>query len=421
MPSEPAIESTVEPVVEVVACRACGSRRLTPVFDLGAMPLSDGFTAAAETPDPTYPLAVVFCEDCTLAQLRHTVDPQLLFTDDYHYFSSYTETVVENAARNVAAALARKPLGPDALVVELASNDGYLLQHVQARGVPVLGIDPAKGVVDAARARGIATLHAFFTRDLAEQLVAEGRRADLVFASNVLAHVADTGDFVEGIATLLKDDGTAIIEVPHLLTLLEHTEFDTIYHEHLCYFSATALDGLFRRRGLYLNDVERIDIHGGSLRLFVEKHAAPSAAVRHLLEEEAQRGLTTADGFTRFAADVRALGERLTELLDDAKAHGQTIAAYGAAAKGTILLNTFGIGTERVDYVVDRNPHKHGLYVPGVKLPIRAPDHLDRTRPDLLLILPWNHKTEIMRQLSGFAAAGGAFLIPVPQPVIVRP
>jgi SAM-dependent methyltransferase len=417
MPPEPA----VEPVVELVACRSCGSRRLTPVFDLGDMPLSDGFTAAAETPDPTYPLAIVFCEDCTLAQLRHTVNPQLLFTDDYHYFSSYTETVVENAARNVAGALARKPLGPDALVVELASNDGYLLQHVQARGVPVLGIDPARGVVEAARARGVASLHAFFTRALAEQLIADGRRADLVFASNVLAHVADTGDFVEGIATLLKDDGTAIIEVPHLLTLLEHTEFDTVYHEHLCYFSATALDRLFRRRGLHLNDVERIDIHGGSLRLFVEKHPAPSAAVTRLLDEEARYGLTTAEIFTRFATDVRALGERLIALLDGAKARGETIAAYGAAAKGTILLNTFGIGTERLDYVVDRNPHKHGLYVPGVKLPIRPPAHLEHARPDLLVILPWNHKTEIMRQLSDFAAAGGAFLVPVPRPEIVRP
>ena len=417
MPPEPA----VEPVVELVACRSCGSRRLTPVFDLGDMPLSDGFTAAAETPDPTYPLAIVFCEDCTLAQLRHTVDPQLLFTDDYHYFSSYTDTVVENAARNVAAALAHKPLGPDGLVVELASNDGYLLQHVQARGLPVLGIDPAKGVVDAARARGIETLHAFFSRDLAERLVAEGRRADLVFANNVLAHVADTGDFVDGIATLLKDDGLAVIEVPHLLTLLAHTEFDTIYHEHLCYFSATALDGLFRRRGLYLNDVERIDIHGGSLRLFVEKRPAPSAAVTRLLDEEARYGLTTAEIFTRFATDVRALGERLIALLDGAKARGETIAAYGAAAKGTILLNTFGIGTERLDYVVDRNPHKHGLYVPGVKLPIRPPAHLERARPDLLVILPWNHKTEIMRQLSDFAAAGGAFLIPVPHPEIIRP
>jgi SAM-dependent methyltransferase len=410
-----------EPVVEIVACRACGSPRLTPVFDLGLMPLSDGFTASAEAADPTYPLAVVFCEGCALAQLRHTVNPRLLFTDDYHYFSSYTDTVVENAARNVAAAFARKPLGAEALVVELASNDGYLLQHVQARGVPVLGIDPAKGVVDAARARGIETLHDFFTRELARRLVADGHRADIVFANNVLAHVADTGDFVEGIAELLKDDGVAVVEVPHLLTLLEHTQFDTIYHEHLCYFSATALDRLFRGRGLYLNDVERLDIHGGSLRLFVEKRPAPRATVTRLLEEEARYGLTSAEAFTRFAWDVRALGRRLTALLDDAKARGETIAGYGAAAKGTILLNTFGIGTERLDYVVDRNPHKHGLHVPGVKLPIRSPAHLGEAPPDLLVVLPWNHKAEIMRQLSDFGAAGGAFLIPVPEPEIVRP
>ncbi len=403
----------------ITACRSCGCRRLVPVFDLGFMPITDRFSASATEPDPLYPLAVVCCDDCGLCQLQHTVDPELIFADDYHYFSSYTDTVVENAVANVEAALARKPLGGDGLVVELASNDGYLLKHVQARGIPVLGIDPAKSVVEAARAQGIDTVHAFFDRAVAQRIVDEGRQADLIFANNVLAHVAALSSFVEGIEILLRPSGTALIEVPYLKQLIEKTEFDTIYHEHLCYFSLTALDRLFRDRGLFLNDAEPIAIHGGSMRLFVEKRNARSERLERFLDDERASGLHQPAAFTRFADDVTSLGEQLKALLSEQKAKGAKIAGYGAAAKGTILLNAFGIGPETLDFVADKNPHKHGLYVPGVKLPIISPEEIAERQPDFLLILPWNHKDEIVRQQAAFADRGGRFIVPIPEPVVV--
>ena len=307
----------------ISACRSCGGTKLPSVFDMGLMPPSDGFSRSAAAADPTYPLEVLMCEGCGLAQLGHTVAPDALFGQDYFYFSSYTQTVLDNAKENVEAALARFRPGPDALVVELASNDGYLLKQVAARGIRVLGIDPAPHPVEAARAAGIETVHAFFTEALAAELEAEGRQASLLFASNVLAHVADTQDFVRGIRRLLRPDGTAIIEAPYLRDLLEHLEFDTIYHEHLCYFSATALRELFARQGLHLNDVERIAIHGGSLRIFVQKQDAPSARLLAMLEEERRIGLDRADVFQAFAARVAAVGEELQEPAPPAPGRGQ--------------------------------------------------------------------------------------------------
>jgi SAM-dependent methyltransferase len=403
----------------ISACRSCGGTKLPSVFDMGLMPPSDGFSRSAAAADPTYPLEVLMCEGCGLAQLGHTVAPDALFGQDYFYFSSYTQTVLDNAKENVEAALARFRPGADALVVELASNDGYLLKQVAARGIRVLGIDPAPHPVEAARAAGIETVHAFFTEALAAELEAEGRQASLLFASNVLAHVADTQDFVRGIRRLLRPDGTAIIEAPYLRDLLEHLEFDTVYHEHLCYFSATALRGLFARQGLHLNDVERIAIHGGSLRIFVQKQDAPSARLLAMLEEERRIGLDRADVFQAFAARVAAVGEELRGLLRRLRAEGKRIAGYGAAAKGTILLNFFRIGAEDLLWIADKNPHKHGLYVPGMKVPIVGPERIEADRPDYLLVLPWNHREEIMRQLADFARAGGRFIIPIPQPRIV--
>ena len=404
----------------VAGCRCCGSAALEPVLDLGAMPPSDAFAASAEAPDPAYPLEVAVCAGCGLAQLRHTVAPEALFSADYHYHSSYTATVVENAARAVAAALARAAPPPGALAVELASNDGYLLRHARAAGLAVLGVDPAPGPVAAARAAGIETVQDFFGEALAARLAAEGRRAHLVFANNVLAHVADTAGFVRGIARLLHPEGVASVEVPYLRDLVDHVEFDTVYHEHLCYFSATALAELFRRNGLVLADLERIPIHGGSLRLFVRHAGAePSAAVRALLAEEAASGLATAAAFRAFAARVAGVGEALRGLLAGLRAQGLRVAAYGAAAKGTILLNHFGIGPAELLWVADRNPHKHGLFVPGVKLPIVGPERIEEDRPDALLVLPWNHRDEIMRQLQPFADRGGRFIIPIPEPRIV--
>lgn len=403
----------------ISACRCCGGTDLPSVFDMGAMPPSDGFSRSATEPDATYPLEVLMCAGCGLAQLRHTVAPDALFGDEYFYFSSYTQTVLDNARSNVEAALARFQPGPDALVVELASNDGYLLKQVAAQGFRVLGIDPAPHPVEAARAAGIETIHAFFTESLAAELEAEGRQASLVFASNVLAHVADTQDFVRGILRLLHPDGTAIIEAPYLRDLVEHLEFDTIYHEHLCYFSVTALRELFARQGLFLNDVERIPIHGGSLRIFVQKRDAPSQRVLDMLREERDTGIDRADAFKAFAARVSAVGEELRDLLARLKAEGKRVAGYGAAAKGTILLNHFRIGAESLDWIADKNPHKHGLHVPGMKVPIVGPERIEADAPDYLLILPWNHREEIMRQQAGFAHRGGRFIIPIPQVRIV--
>lgn len=403
----------------VSACRCCGGTDLRSVFDMGRMPPSDGFSRSATEPDATYPLEVLVCAGCGLAQLRHTVAPDALFGADYAYLSSYTQTVLDNARENVEGALARFRPGPDALVVELASNDGYLLKQVAARGFRVLGIDPAARPVAAARAAGVETIHAFFTEALAAGLEAEGRQASLLFASNVLAHVADTRDFVRGIGRLLRPDGTAIIEAPYLRDLVEHLEFDTIYHEHLCYFSVSALRELFARQGLHLNDVERIPIHGGSLRIFVQKRDEPSTRMLRMLEEERAGGFDRPEAFRAFAARVSAMGEELRALLRRLRAEGKRVAGYGAAAKGTILLNFFRIGADELDWIADKNPHKHGLFVPGAKIPVVGTDRIEADRPDYLLILPWNHREEIMRQQAGFARRGGRFIVPIPWPQVV--
>jgi SAM-dependent methyltransferase len=285
--------------------------------------------------------------------------------------------------------------------------------------VPVLGIDPAPGPVAAARAKGIDTRQAFFGLDLARQLVAEGRRADVIHANNVLAHVADTNGFVAGIATLLRPDGVAVIEAPYVRDLIDHGEFDTIYHEHLCYFSATALVPLFRRHRLHLNRIERLAIHGGSLRLFVEPEERPGASVHDLLAEERRLGLDRLGYYAGFAGRVEAIKQGLGAMLHALKAGGARLAGYGAAAKGTILLNYVGIGTELLDYVVDRNTHKQGRWIPGVRLPIRDPLELLRDRPDHVLILPWNVKDEIIEQQAEYRRRGGRFIVPIPEPVIV--
>ncbi len=407
--------------VKVIStCRSCGSKSLSAEFNLGDMPLSDGFTKEATKSDPMFPLEVIVCADCSLAQLRHTVAPEILFADDYPYFSSYTKTVVDNAALNVAEAFDRYDITPDDLVVEIASNDGYLLKHVLQRGVRALGIDPAKGPVEAARHAGVETVHAFFTEALAVELANKGISARLVFGNNVLAHVTDTAGFVRGFRTILAENGVAIIEAPYLRDLIDHGEFDTIYHEHLCYFSVTALDALFRANGLFLNDVKPLAIHGGSLRLFIEKREAQSSRVKKLLAEEKASGLAGPEAFRAFAKKVDAIGQQLRTLLKGLKTDGKSIAAYGAAAKGTILLNHFRIGPETLSVVADKNPHKQGLYVPGVKLPIVSPEEMLASDPDVILILAWNHQAEIMKQLATFRDAGGIFVIPIPNPEIIQ-
>lgn len=404
---------------EIRACRSCLGKRLEPVLDLGIMPASDGFTPRATGPDPAWPLEVLVCEGCGLAQLRHTVAPELLFSADYQYFSSVIRTVVENAATNVAEAVARFRPPPGSLAVELASNDGYLLKHAKAAGLEVLGIDPAAGPVSAARAAGIETIHAFFTDALARDLATGRRRARLVFANNVLAHVADTRGFVRGIATLLEPEGTAIIEAPYLRDLIDHVEFDTIYHEHLCYFSLTALDALFAAEGLSLFDAARIPIHGGSLRLFVGHGRPRTGRLSAMLAQEKAEGLDRPAAFRGLAERVAGVRARLRGMLDDLKAGGARIAGYGAAAKGTILLNHFGIGRDDLMWIADRNPRKHGLHVPGVKIPVVPVERIAEDRPTHLLLLPWNHRAEILRDQAAFLQGGGRFIVPIPDPVMV--
>lgn len=410
-----------EHVVEIAGCRACGSPEVETFLDLGLMPLSDGLRDAHELHlnDPRYPLETAFCGGCGLVQIRHTVAPEVLFADDYPYYSSFSDALVAHAGRNVAARVAELDLGPGDLVVEVASNDGYLLQHYAARGIPVLGIDPAKGPVEAARGRGIETRHAFFTEELAQELAAAGTRARVLHGNNVLAHVADTNGFVRGVRTLLADDGVAVIEAPYLRDLIDHTEFDTIYHEHLCYFSVLALDQLFRANGLHLNRVERLPIHGGSLRLFVGRQAAVEPSVTELLAEERALGMDGIDYFRGFSRKVQGVRDGLRTLVDDALRAGSTLAAYGAAAKGAIMLEYAGLGPRELRWVADRNVHKQGRYMPGNHLPIVDPARILEDRPDLLLILPWNFQDEIVAQQAEYARRGGRFMVPVPVPRIL--
>lgn len=409
-------------VTTLAGCRSCGAPDVTPILSLGEMPLADGLLTpeqAASGRERFFPLAVGLCERCSLVQLFHSVSPELLFCDDYPYYSSVSDQLLRHSRENALELIDRRRLGPHSLVVELASNDGYLLRNFVERGVPVLGIDPAQGPAEAARRIGVPTITDFFGRDLAERLVAEGHRADVIIANNVLAHVPDLNGFVAGIARLLADDGIASIEMPYLGDLVARREFDTIYHEHLCYFSLTALEALFARHRLRLVDVEPLAIHGGSLRLTVARDGAPSAAVVAMLEAEARDGMREPAHYRRFAEDVEGIRERLRGLLCDLKATGATIAAYGAAAKGATLVNYAGIGCDMVDFVVDRSPHKQGKLMPGVHLPIRHPDALLDEMPSHVLLLAWNFRDEIVDQQRDYLARGGRFIVPVPNPEVL--
>jgi SAM-dependent methyltransferase len=385
------------------------------------MPLSDGLLSEAQLAEHElrFPLTLLFCPSCSLVQIRETVDPEILFGADYPYFSSFSDAWLRHCRDNALELIDARQLGASSLVIEIASNDGYLLKNYVEQGIPVLGIDPAPGPAAAARQVGVPVRQDFFGRELAETLAAEGLRADVVHANNVLAHVADLQGMVDGIRTLLKDDGVAVIEAPYVRDLIDHCEFDTIYHEHLCYFSATAVAGLFARHGLHLVDVRRLPTHGGSLRLYVQRTGTPSEAVTTLLAEERASGLDRPDYYKNFASRVREVQKSLNELLSSLRAEGKRIAGYAAAAKGTILLNSSGIDTRLVDYVVDRNCHKHGKYMPGVHLPIYDTTKLlDSPAPDYLLLLAWNFKDEIMRQQQEFKHRGGRFIVPIPTPQI---
>ncbi|MCL4552156.1 MAG: class I SAM-dependent methyltransferase [Candidatus Marsarchaeota archaeon] len=404
-------------------CRSCGGTDLRSVLSLGHMPLANALLTAdqLEKPEPTYPLDLAFCPLCTLVQITETVPPEKLF-GEYLYFSSFSDTMLRHAETLVDQLIASRGLGSSSLVVEIASNDGYLLQYYQRQGIPVLGVEPAANVASVAREKhGIRTVCEFFGEDLAQQLEQQGEQADIIHAHNVLAHVADLNGFVRGIRLLLRDDGVAVIEVPYVKDLIDKCEFDTIYHEHLCYFSLSALDRLFQRHGLAIQIVERLSIHGGSLRVFVQRDTGNrgsrnvhSATVLSMLKDENDWGAGETAFYRGFGEKVEGLRENLNALLTDLKAQGKRIVAYGASAKGATLLNYFGISREILDFVADRSTVKQALYTPGTHLPICAPERLLEDMPDYVLLLTWNFADEILAQQAEFRRRGGRFIIPIP-------
>jgi SAM-dependent methyltransferase len=411
-------------------CRTCGVEGVLPFLDLGKHPLSDALVRPDDLggPEPRYPLEVAFCPSCKIVHILEDVAQEVLFPEDYPYFSSFSDALLAHSRRHALGLVEARGLGPDSLVVELASNDGYWLANMVEAGVPVLGIDPAPNQVRVANEKGVRSICEFFGADLAARLV-EGRypglpacSADVIVANNVCAHVPDLNGFVAGMKALLAPGGLITVENPWVRDLIDHCEFDTIYHEHLYYHSCIGWDGLAQRHGLHLNHVEYFpELHGGTLRWHLSHEPGRSAELRATLAEESALGLDRFSYYEGFGQRVAALRDDLLGLLRGLRAEGRTIAAYGAAAKGSTMLNYVGIGTDLVDFVVDRNPHKVGLHMPGTHQPILPVDALAERRPDYTLILAWNFKDEIMRQQAAYAEAGGRFIVPVPTPTVVTP
>lgn len=405
----------------VQPCRSCGGDEMSSFCDLGSSPASNAFLSEEQLSqaEAFFPLHARVCHRCFLVQLEQFHRPEEIFSDDYAYFSSYSDTWLNHAAAFAEMMIGRFGLNDRSFVVEIASNDGYLLQYFKRRAIPVLGIEPTANTAQVAQDRGIPTATRFFGSALATEL-SRDRRPDLIVGNNVLAHVPDLNDFVAGVASLLKEGGIATFEFPHLSKLIQFNQFDTIYHEHFCYFSLHAVEQVFARHGLSLFDVDEIATHGGSLRIYVQ-HAQSSERrpieprLAELRERERREGILEVSTYTNFLERVFEAKRSLLGFLIDAKRAAKSVVAYGAAAKGNTLLNYCGIRTDFVDYVCDRNVHKQGRFLPGVHIPVVSPDAIEATRPDYVLILPWNIKDEIIENLAGIKTWGGQFVVAIPK------
>jgi hypothetical protein len=406
-------------------CRLCHTPLSTTFIDLGMSPLCESFLPADQLDqmEPFFPLHALVCGECFLVQLKEYVKPEHIFTE-YAYFSSFSTSWVQHALLYCKMVVNRFGLGANSQVFEIASNDGYLLQHFEQFGVPVLGIEPAANVADAARRKNVPTLVEFFGLSLAQRLVSEGRRADLIIGNNVLAQVPDLNDFTAGMAHLLGPSGVITLEFPHLERLIEENQFDTIYHEHFSYFSAVTIDRLARKHHLRVFDVEHLATHGGSLRVYLchaNAEHVTSPRVHELLAHERELGFENIRSYARFAAGVHRTKRQLLSYLIECKEEGAKICGYGAPGKGNTLLNYCGIGRDFLEFTVDRNPYKHGRHTPGKHIPIHPVSAIDEARPDYLLILPWNLKKEIVEQMRHVSAWGCKFIVPVPSVEVIDP
>ncbi len=406
-------------------CRICSKPLKHSFADLGMSPLCESFLPAdkLDEMEPFFPLHAYVCDQCFLVQLKEYVSPSHIFTE-YAYFSSYSTSWVAHAKSYCEMIKHRLGLGPDSLAVELASNDGYLLQHFIPLGVPVLGIEPAANVAKAAAEKGVPTRVEFFGETYAQTLAGEGKMADLIIGNNVLAQVPDVNDFVAGIACLLKPDGVVTLEFPHIERLMAENQFDTIYHEHFSYFSLGTIEKLAARHRLKVFDVEELPTHGGSIRVYLT-HASSARPLNNrvaaLLAREVSRGLRNIETYTKFESDVRQTKRRLLSFLISAKNAGKNICGYGAPGKGNTLLNYCGIGTDFIDFTVDRNPYKHGRFTPGMHIPIRPVEAIAAAKPDYILILPWNLKSEIISQMRFVKDWGAKFIVPIPEVTVIDP
>ena len=401
-------------------CRSCGKATLNRFLELGPQPLANAFLRSPEefAAERRYPLDLYFCTHCSLVQLADVIDPEVLF-GEYIYVTGTSTTIAEHNRRYARAVVDELGLTADDLVIEIASNDGSLLSCFRDVGVRILGVEPARNIARVATDRGIPTENRFFERDAGAALRRAHGKARAVIGNNVLAHVDDTAGFLQGAADLIDDDGAVIVEVPYAREMLERVEYDTVYHEHLCYFSITALSHLGALAGLAIVRVDEVPVHGGSVRVWFRRNASTGPTARALLAAEQENGLATLAAWERFAERTRAQREQLQALLRRLTSEGKRVAAYGAPAKGNTLLNYCGIGVDQIPYTVDRNPLKVGMLTPGMHLPVRPASTLVEDQPDYVLILAWNFADEIMQQQSAYSAAGGRFILPIPAPSIV--